>query len=121
MTPFGRKIMEFCEARRKRRDDLAKALKLDPAKLTAIMNGFDGVPSPVMIFQIERELQLTRFELEELKSAARISNPAVVLSTAGLEQDAVEFANLLSQNLSRLPSRSIAELLSVLKKTLKKL
>ncbi len=102
-------------------DDLARKLKIDPARLTAIQSGFDGIPSPVLIFQIERELELSRFELEDLKAAARLSNPQPVLNAAGLDEHAVEFINLLAQYLPKLPARAIGDMADILKKSIKRL
>lgn len=121
MTPFGLKLTDLRNARKMSNDDLARGLKVQASHLTAVMNGFHGVPSPVLLFQIERVLQLSRFEMEELKAAARLSNPQPNISTTGLSPEATELVNLLAIHIARLPQARIEDLLGRLKKYIQKL
>lgn len=121
MTPFGQKIIDLCRTRRLPTDELARRLNITAASLTSLLNGYQGAPSPVVIFQIERALDLSRFELEEVKAAARISNTLIEISVAGMNAAAVEFVNLLAQHIRRIPEGRMAVLLDAMRKTIEKL
>jgi hypothetical protein len=49
-------------------------------------------------------------EAEELQRLAEVSDPRVVVDTAGLEPEATELANLLSQRIRGLSKASLADL-----------
>jgi transcriptional regulator with XRE-family HTH domain len=117
MTPFGVKITEFRTARKMSHDELARQLKLSAAELTTWQNGFNGVPSLVMLYQIERILKLTPFEIGELKAAARISAPEVVIPTQGLSISAVILLHLFTARLPRMADKTIVAIRKLLEKS----
>ena len=52
MTPFGHKLRQMREARPCQLKDLAKALKVSSAYLSALEHGHRGKPSPGLVQQV---------------------------------------------------------------------
>jgi transcriptional regulator with XRE-family HTH domain len=121
MTPFGRVLTDLRRVRKLSHDQLAAKLKMTPAELTSVMTGYRGFPSPVLIFQIEREMDLTRFELENLKAAGRVSNPEITFNLAGLEAEQIEFVNILAAYLRKIGPGHMHTMLEAVKKIIDKL
>lgn len=116
MTPFGVKLGELRQLRRMPHDDLARQLKMNAAELTSWQAGLNGTPSLVLLFQIERVLKLTPFEVAELKNAARLSAPEVVVRTQGLSVAAIELLYVFAERVGRLPDKTIAAIRKLLDK-----
>lgn len=116
MTPFGTKLLELRQLRKISHDQLAIKLKLSAAELSAWQNGLNGQPSLVMLFQIERAMQLTPYEIADLKQAVRFSAPEVTIRTQGLGLAAIELAHLFASRLARLPEKSVSAIRKILDK-----
>ena len=96
--------------------DLAAALQVSPAYLSALEHGRRGAPATGMVHQINEFFGLIWDDAEEVARLARLSHPRVVLDTAGLHPEATEFANRLAATLRRLPPDAVAELQAVLER-----
>ncbi len=114
MTPFGVRLRALREARGISLTELATALHVSPAYLSALEHGRRGRPTAGLIHQVNEHFGLIWDEADELVALARLSHPRVVVDTAGLSPAATELANRLARDIRRLPEASIAALHAVL-------
>ncbi|MEO9900076.1 MAG: helix-turn-helix transcriptional regulator [Nisaea sp.] len=96
MTPFGAKIRELRAARGVTLKQMATALQVSSAYLSALEHGKKGRPTVGLIHQICQYFGLIWDDAEDLKKLAKHSNPRVVIDTAGLSPKATELANTLA-------------------------
>jgi len=115
VTPFGRKLRMMREARSCHLKDLAKALKVSSAYLSALEHGHRGKPSAGLVQQVAAYFNLAWEEVDELKALAELSDPRVTIDTAGLSPEATELANRLAARIDGLSETEIARLLALLK------
>ncbi|HEY1384221.1 MAG TPA: helix-turn-helix transcriptional regulator [Dongiaceae bacterium] len=115
MTPFGRKLRAMREARACQLKDLAKALRVSSAYLSALEHGHRGKPSAGLVQQVAAYFNLAWEEVDELKALAELSDPRVIIDTAGLTPEATELANRLAARVGTLSDAEIARLLAMLK------
>jgi transcriptional regulator with XRE-family HTH domain len=107
MTPFGDKIRELRRKRGITLKQLAGALELSPAYLSALEHGHRGLPTPALIVQICEYFNLIWDDYEEMHRLARLSHPRVVVDTRGLSPAATELANLVAERISALDDSTI--------------
>src|SRR5262249_11961291 len=79
MTPVGRKLRQMREARQCQLKDLAKALKVSSAYLSALEHGHRGKPSPGLVQQVAAYFNLAWEQVDELKALAELSDPRVTI------------------------------------------
>lgn len=115
MTPFGEKIRALRDARGITQRQMAKDLHVSSAYLSALEHGHRGKPGPGFIMQIAEYFDLIWDEGEELKHLAQLSNPRVVVDTAGLSPKATELANLLASAIQDLDEDTIEWILDEIK------
>jgi transcriptional regulator with XRE-family HTH domain len=115
VTPFGRKLRSLRAARRCQLKDLAKALKVSSAYLSALEHGHRGKPSAGLVQQVAAYFNLAWEQVDELKALAELSDPRVTIDTAGLTPEATELANRLAARIDALSDNEIARLLALLK------
>lgn len=111
MTPFGERIRSLRKARGVTLKDMAGALDVSAAYLSALEHGHRGRPSAGLIMQICGYFDLIWDEAEELKRLAHLSHPRVVVDTAGLSPQATELANRLAETIGDLNDDEIEVLL----------
>ena len=114
MTPFGRRVRELRWERGVTMKEMAAALRVTPAYLSALEHGRRGKPSWRLVQAIIGYFNVIWDEAEELERLARISHPRVVIDTAGLAPQATEAANRLAEEISDMSSAEIAKLLALL-------
>jgi transcriptional regulator with XRE-family HTH domain len=117
VTPFGARLRALREAKGISLTELATALHVSPAYLSALEHGRRGRPTAGLIHQVNEHFGLIWDEADELVELARLSHPRVVVDTAGLSPAATELANRLAREIKRLPPDSIAALHAVLDQT----
>lgn len=115
MTPFGRRIRELREAKGVTLQQMADALDVSPAYLSALEHGRRGRPSRTRVHQICQYFNIVWDEADELQRLARLSHPRVTVDTSGLSPEATELANELAQRIRKLPRDKVKTLLDVLK------
>lgn len=115
MTPFGRKVRQMREERGLSLKEMAQALNLSSAYLSALEHGKRGRPSPGLVMQIIGYFNVIWDEAEELKALADLSHPRVTLDTSGLSPAATELANRLEQSIRHLPPELVERILCLLK------
>ena len=87
--------------------DMAKALGVSAAYLSALEHGNRGRPGPGLIMQICEYFDLIWDQADELKRLARLSHPRVTVDTAGLSPTATELANELAQSIGDLNEQTL--------------
>ncbi len=112
MTPFGAKVREIRAARGITLKQMAAAIQVSPAYLSALERGHRGRPAPNLVRQICGYFNIIWDEAEELERLARISHPRVVVDTAGLSPTHTELANLLAARIAGLSEQTVRDLLA---------
>ncbi len=115
MTPFGRRMRELRAARGVTLQQMAAALDVSPAYLSALEHGRRGRPSRTRVHQVCQFFNVVWDEADELQRLARMSHPRVTVDTSGLSPEATEFANELAQRIRKLSRDKVKALLEELK------
>jgi transcriptional regulator with XRE-family HTH domain len=115
MTPFGAKLRALRKARGLTLKQMAAALALSPAYLSALEHGQRGRPTPALVVQICEYFHLIWDDYEEMHRLARLSHPRIVVDTRGMAPAATEVANLLAERIGELDDDSLAALGKVLR------
>jgi transcriptional regulator with XRE-family HTH domain len=115
MTPFGAKLRELRERKKRQLKDMAKALKVSPAYLSALEHGHRGKPTPGLVQQVAAYFNLAWDQVDELKQLADLSDPKVSLDTGGLSPAATELANRLAAGIGELDDVTIEHFLAILR------
>jgi transcriptional regulator with XRE-family HTH domain len=96
--------------------DMAEALGVSSAYLSALEHGHRGVPSWIMVQKIIGYFNIIWDEAEELSHLAAGSHPRAIIDTSGLSAEATGLANLLAGNISALNRREIADISAIVEK-----
>lgn len=115
MTPFGQKLRQLRAARGMTLKDLAAALHVTPAYLSALENGRRGKPSKGLVHQVSAALGIIWDEAEELARLASLSDPRPRVDTSGLSSKATEAANRLAADIARLSEAELDRIIEILK------
>lgn len=107
MTPFGEKMRDLRDTKGVSQKQMAQALGVSGAYLSALEHGNRGRPAPGMIMQICDYFGLIWDDSEELKRLARMSHPRVTVDTAGLSARATELANELADSIGDLDEQTL--------------
>lgn len=110
MTPFGAKLRALRQERGVTLKEMAAALGVSAAYLSALEHGKRGVPTWFMVQRIIAYFNVIWDEAEELQRLAESSDPKVVLDTSGLAPEATELANLLAVKIRGLSKGSLKDL-----------
>jgi transcriptional regulator with XRE-family HTH domain len=107
MTPLGQKLRALREERGVTLKEMARALNVSSAYLSALEHGRRGTPTWVLLQRIITYFNVIWDEAEELQRLAEISDPRVVVDTAGLSPEATEFANRLANDIGKLKPEDV--------------
>jgi len=102
MTPLGARLRALREERGVTLKDMARALRVSSAYLSALEHGRRGKPTWILLQRIITYFNVIWDEAEDLQRLAEISDPRVTVDTAGLSPEATELANRLARNIGRL-------------------
>ncbi|HBF30117.1 helix-turn-helix domain-containing protein [Rhizobium sp.] len=116
MTPFGEAIRELRERKGVSQKEMALALSVTPAYLSALEHGHRGKPTFDLLQRIAGYFNVIWDEADELFATAGASHPKVTVDTSGLPASYTAFANSLARMIRTLPPDVIEELNTVLKK-----
>ena len=114
MTPFGARLRALRRARRVTLKDMAAALQVSSAYLSALEHGHRGRPSAGLVHQVNEFFGLIWDEAEELSELAKLSHPKVTLETGGLTPEATALANRLADTIHRLTPQTVAAMHALL-------
>ncbi len=107
MTPFGEKMRELRKRQGVTQTQMAEALGVSSAYLSALEHGRRSRPSWYLVQGINQFFNLIWDEAEEIERLANLSHPRVAIDTGDLSAEATELANLLSAKISTLDEDQI--------------
>jgi transcriptional regulator with XRE-family HTH domain len=108
MTPLGARMRELRETRGVTLKQMAKALGVSSAYLSALEHGRRGKPTWILLQRIIHYFNVIWDEAEELQRLAELSDPRVTIDTGGLSPEATEFANRLARDIARLAPEDLS-------------
>lgn len=114
MTPFGAKVRAMRTERGIAQKEMAAALGVSPAYLSALEHGRRGVPNWAMVQKIIGYFNVIWDEAGELEALAATSDPRVTVDTAGLSPAATTLANRLAAQIGTLGEEDIARIVALL-------
>ena len=110
MTPFGEAIRRLRAERGVTQRQMASAIGVSPAYLSALEHGNRSEPSWEFVQRVIGYFNIIWDEAEELQKLAGLSRPKVVIDTSGLTPKATEVANKLATAISRLDAPTLQEI-----------
>lgn len=116
MTPLGEKLRALRAARGMLLKDMAAALEVSPAYLSALEHGRRGAASAGLIHQICQLFGLIWDDADELNALARQSRPRLRLNSAGLTAAQTALANRLAKEFRNLDDDTVQAIQVVLDK-----
>lgn len=115
MTPLGAKIRELREKRGVSLKDMAAALSVSSAYLSALEHGKRGKPTWFLVQRIITYFNVIWDEAEEIQRLAELSDPRITIDTAGMSPKATELSNQLALKIGGLSDNSLEALLHQLR------
>jgi transcriptional regulator with XRE-family HTH domain len=116
MTPFGERLRQLREEKGESLSNLASAVGVSAAYLSALEHGRRGRPGFHLVQKIIGHLGVIWDDAEELVELARLSHPKITVDTGGLDPRATEIANRLARDVASLDEKTLDQLLALLKK-----
>lgn len=117
MTPFGARLRELRADKGVTLADMAKAINVSSAYLSALEHGKRGRPSWYLVQRIIAYFNVIWDDAEQIAALARVSHPRIAIDTSGLNAKATELANRLAQAISRLDESQIDAMLKIIDDT----
>ena len=114
MTPFGERMRRLRAARGVTLKEMAEAIGVSSAYLSALEHGKRGRPGWHLIQRILEYFNIIWDEAEEVVRLARISHPRITIDTSGLNPKATELANRLADDIGKLDLAMLEDLLATL-------
>ena len=114
MTPFGERMRKLRGERGETLKQMAAAIGVSSAYLSALEHGKRGRPGWHLIQRIISYFNIIWDEAEEVVRLARISHPRITIDTSGLDPKATELANRLADDIGKLDVAALEEIMSAL-------
>lgn len=114
MTPFGDRMRKLRAERGVTLKEMADAIGVSSAYLSALEHGKRGRPGWHLIQRILTFFNIIWDEAEEVVRLARISHPRITIDTSGLNPKATELANRLADEIGKLDPAILDEILGVI-------
>ncbi len=115
MTPFGQKLREMRRARGVTQREMAAALGVSAAYLSALEHGRRGRPNWGTVQKVIGYFNVIWDEAEEMERLAGVSDPRVLVDTSGLSPAATALANELAERIGTMTPAQIDTLLAALR------
>jgi transcriptional regulator with XRE-family HTH domain len=115
MTPFGAKLRELRGGRGLTQKQMATALNVSAAYLSALEHGHRSAPSFDFVQRVIGYFNVIWDDSEELQRLAAMSDPNVSIDTSGLSPQATELANQLAQRIASMTKEELESLLQCMK------
>jgi transcriptional regulator with XRE-family HTH domain len=116
VTPFGQRLRDLRLQHGRALKDMARALKVSSAYLSALEHGHRAQPKAGFVQQVAAYFNLAWEEVDELKALAELSDPKPSIDTRGLSPLATEVANRLRQKIKLLDEATLKAILKQLGK-----
>jgi len=110
MTPFGQAIRRLRAERGVTQREMARAIGVSPAYLSALEHGNRSEPSWEFVQRVIGYFHIIWDEAEELQMLAGLSRPKVTIDTSGLTPKATEIANRLAAAIDRLDAETLEKI-----------
>ena len=107
VTPLGAKIRQLREERGISLKDMAAALNVSSAYLSALEHGKRGKPTGFLLHRMITFFNVIWDEAEELQRLAEMSDPKVTIDTGGLLPEATELTNRLAMDIGKLEAEDL--------------
>lgn len=119
MTPLGNHLKSLRTERNITQKEMAQALGVSPAYLSALEHGKRGKPSWAFLQRIVGYLNVIWDDAEELQNLARLSDPKITIDTSDLSSQATETANMLAIHIDSLSENDLAKISGLIKASAK--
>jgi transcriptional regulator with XRE-family HTH domain len=116
VTPFGQRLRDLRQQHGRALKDMARALKVSSAYLSALEHGHRAQPKPGFVQQVAAYFNLAWEEVDELKALAELSDPKPSIDTSGLSPLATEVVNRLKRRIKGLDEAALKAILKQLGK-----
>lgn len=110
MTPLGAKLREMRAERGVTLKEMAHAIGVSPAYLSALEHGKRGAPTWFLVQRIIVFFNIIWDDSEELCRLAQSSDPRIKIDTSGAIPEATAFANLLARTVGDLGADDFARM-----------
>lgn len=110
MTPLGARLRIMRAERGVTLKEMAAALKVSSAYLSALEHGHRGTPTWDLLQRIIAYFNVIWDEAEELIRLSEISDPRVTIDTAGMDPKATALANRLARDIGKLDPDDLEQL-----------
>jgi len=110
MTPLGARLRALRAERGVTLKQMAAAIGVSSAYLSALEHGHRGKPTWLLLQRIIAYFNVIWDEAEDLQRLAELSDPKVTIDTAGLSPEATELANRLAADIGRLSAEDLTDL-----------
>jgi len=120
MTPLGERLRTLRRERGVSQKDMAAAIGVSAAYLSALEHGRRGAPTWALLQKIIGYFNVIWDDAEELQHLAETSHPRVVIDTSGLSPAATALANQLAASIGRLREDDIKDLIAQVEKARKR-
>ncbi|MET3616109.1 transcriptional regulator with XRE-family HTH domain [Rhizobium aquaticum] len=114
MTPFGEAMRELRRKKGVTQKEMATALGVSQAYLSALEHGNRSAPSFDFIQRVAGYFNIIWDDLEDLMRIAGLSHPRVVIDTSGLDAAYTALANRLAREIRNLDRETLAAIDAVL-------
>lgn len=110
MTPLGAKLRVLRAERNVTLKQMAEALNVSSAYLSALEHGKRGKPTWFLLQRIIAYFNVIWDEAEELQRLAELSDPKITIDTGGLAPEATELTNRLATEIGKLEAEDLVHL-----------
>jgi transcriptional regulator with XRE-family HTH domain len=114
MTPFGERLRALRHSRKLSQKEMARALNVSAAYLSALEHGHRSAPSFEFVQRVIGYFHVIWDEAEEFQRLAKLSDPKVSIDTSGLSPKATKLANVLAERIGDLGEDELETLLTAL-------
>ncbi|MGI9366737.1 MAG: helix-turn-helix domain-containing protein [Rhizobiaceae bacterium] len=114
MTPFGLHMKKLRGERGVTQKQMALAIGVSPAYLSALEHGQRGKPSWSLLQRIVGYFNVIWDDADILQELANLSDPKITLDTSNLSASATRLTNRLAQKIDDLSEEQIQHLLEYL-------
>lgn len=116
MTPFGERVRAMRLAKGVTQKEMAEAIGVSPAYLSALEHGRRGAPAWPTLQKIIGYFNVIWDDADQLQGLAHKSHPRAVIDTAGLDPQATELANLLSTHIGKLDRATLEAMIDLVER-----